>query len=227
MFNQKKWLVLFAALFLGLAIELFIPEGLVRIAHAETKTTVKDSLDLLSAEDVWKNIFQDWKYGEMTDKKLVMNALAEVKNRDLELMSSSTDHIVNYHGKRYAITHDDYQVLLQIVQAEAGYEDIIGRILVANVVLNRVEVGFCGKTITDVVFAKDQFSPVANGYIFRVVPDETTIEAVERALKGEDHSQGALYFMNRKLASKKGIRWFDKHLKFLFKHGGHEFYKEK
>lgn len=222
MFNRKKWLVLFAALFLGLAFELFAPEGFVRTANAET-----DSLDLLCTEDVWKDVFQDWKYGEMTDEKLAMNALAEVKNRDLELMSSSTDHIVNYHGKRYAITHDDYEVLLQIVQAEAGYEDIIGRILVANVVLNRVEVGFCGNTITDVVFAEGQFSPVAIGSIFYVTPDETTIEAVERALKGEDHSQGALYFMNRALASKKGIRWFDKNLKFLFKHGGHEFYKEK
>ena len=252
MFNHKKWFGLFVALFLGMAAYMFAPESFVRTANAETKyeatkAVLKDNdaeeakevlksndveeaktvTGFLSAEDVWKDVFQDLKYGEMTDKKLAALALAEVKNRDLALMSSSTDHIVNYHGKRFAITDDDYQVLLQIVQAEAGGEDVIGKMLVANVVLNRVEVGFCGNTISEVVFAKGQFAPVASGRIFRVTPDEVTIEAVERAINGEDHSRGALYFMCRELASKRGIRWFDNNLKFLFKHGCHEFYAEK
>ena len=142
-------------------------------------------------------------------------------------MSCSTDHIVNYHGQRFAITDDEYQVLLKIVEAEAPDEDIKGKMLVANVVLNRLELGFGGDTISEVVFAKGQFEPVSNGRIFKVTPSEKTIEAVERVLKGEDESQGALYFMARKLASKKGIKWFDENLVFLFKHGGHEFFTEK
>lgn len=236
MFIQKKWFVLFAALFLGLAAELFAPEGFVRTANAETVKNVtvenkvegsKPSFELVNAENVWKQVYMEFKYGEMTEEKLAAIALAGVKNHDLSLMSNSTDHIVNYHGKRFAITDDDYQVLLKIVHAEAGGEDIIGRILVANVVLNRLEIGFGGRTISDVVFDEGQFAPVANGRIFKVKPDETTVEAVERALNGEDHSQGALYFMCRPLASKKGIRWFDKHLQFLFKHGCHEFFVEK
>lgn len=233
MFNQKKWFGLFVALFLGLAICIFAPESFIRTANADAVNVIFDAeeetvaLDLLSSEEVWKNVFKEFAYGEMTEKKLAAIALAEVKQRDLALMSSSTDHIVNYHGKRFAITDDDYQVLLQIVQAEASGEDIMGKMLVANVVLNRVEVGFCGNTISEVVFAKGQFAPVESGRIFRVTPDAVTIEAVERVLNGEDHSQGALYFMCRELASKKGIRWFDKHLKFLFKHGCHEFYVEK
>ncbi len=239
MFKQKKWFVLFAALFLGLAVQIFAPEGFVRTANAEAKKAVikvelentteetKASLDLICAEDVWKNVYHEFKYGEMTDAKLAAIALAEVKKRDLDLMSSSTDHIVNYHGKRFAITDDDYQVLLKIVHAEASTEDVIGRILVANVVLNRREIGFGGDTIAEVVFDEGQFAPVANGRIFRVTPDEVTIEAVERALNGEDYSQGALYFMQRDAASKRGIRWFDNHLTFLFKHGCHEFFTEK
>ena len=223
MFNQKKWFGLFAALFLGMAAYVFAPESFVRTVNAETE----ESYDLLCAEDVWKKVFQEFEYGEMTGEKLVARALAEVQKRDLELMSNATDHIVNYHGKRFAITDDDYQVLLQIVQAEASTEDVIGRMLVANVVLNRREIGFGGYTITEVVFAEGQFAPVANGRIFRVKPDQVTIEAVERAINGEDHSQGALYFMQRDAASKKGIRWFDNHLTFLFKHGCHEFYVEK
>lgn len=237
MYNQKKWFVMFAALFLGVAAYMFAPESFVRTANAETKwiekeVELKDAEEnkefaLICAEDVWKQTFRELKYGEMTGEKLAAFALSEVRTRDLALMSSSTDHIVNYHGRRFAITEDDYQVLLKIVHAEAGGEDIKGRMLVANVILNRLEVGFGGDTVTEVVFAKGQFSPVSNGRIFKVTPDETTIEAVERVLNGEDYSRGALYFMARELASKKGVRWFDKHLKFLFKHGCHEFYIEK
>lgn len=209
MFIQKKWFVLFAALFLGLAVELFLPERFVKTADAQTEECVQ----LVTTEDIWKEIF-----AEVQD---------EAKERGLDLMSSSTDHIVNYHGKRFAITDDDYQVLLRIVQAEAGGEDIKGRMLVANVVLNRLEIGFGGDTISEVVFAKNQFAPVSDKRFFTVTVNEVTIEAVERVLNGEDYSQGALYFMCRPLASKKGIRWFDKNLKFLFEYGCHEFYVEK
>jgi len=215
MFNQKKWFVLVVALFLGLAAELFAPDETLKTAAAATKaemTTLVDASEQLSfvcTEDIWTA------------------ALNRAEKRDLALMSSSTDHIVNYHGERFAITEDDYQVLIRIVEAEAGGEDIKGRMLVANVVLNRLEIGFGGRTISDVVFSKGQFSPIADGRFFKVTPSETTIEAVERVLDGEDYSEGALYFMCRELASKRGRRWFDKNLKFMFKHGCHEFYVEK
>ena len=237
MFNQKKWFVLFAVFFMGLAVEVFAPEESVRTANAAAQSVkfVKleeentgEQLSTVCPEDIWEEVYRELMYGtEMTGQKLIALALAEVKERELSLMSSSTDHIVNYHGKRFAITDDDYQVLLRIVEAEAGGEDIKGRMLVANVVLNRLEIGFGGNTISDVVFYEGQFSPVASGKIFKVTPSETTIEAVERVLAGEDESQGALYFMCRELASKKGIRWFEKNLTFLFKHGCHEFYIEK
>lgn len=219
MFKQKTWCVLFAALLLGLAAELFAPEMLVGTAAAAEKAgacffeeclaDVSEPLAPVCTEDIWKAVYQ------------------EVMSNDLILMSNSTDHIVKYHGRKFAITQDDYQVLLQIVEAEAGSEDIKGRMLVANVILNRLEIGFGGDTISEVVFDEGQFSPVADGRFFKVVPTEDTIEAVERVLAGEDVSEGAIYFMCRERASKKGIRWFDKKLKFLFKHGGHEFYSEK
>ena len=37
------------------------------------------------------------------------------------------------------MSDEDYQNLLQIVEAEAGTEDIKGRIMVANVIMNRVK----------------------------------------------------------------------------------------
>lgn len=49
-----------------------------------------------------------------------------------------------------------------------------------------------------------------------------TIRCVDRALDGEDYSNGALYFMNRKASGRKA-GWFDSRLTYLFAHGGHDF----
>ena len=49
-------------------------------------------------------------------------------------------------------SESDDNVLLRIVQAEAGNCDIEGRVMVANVILNRVESGSFPNTITKVVY---------------------------------------------------------------------------
>ena len=128
----------------------------------------------------------------------------------------------------YNLSEEDYKVLLRIVEAEAGGEDIEGRMLVASVVLNRVESDDFPDTVKEVVFQKEngtaQFSPAYSGRYDRVTVSEATIEAVERVLNGEDLSCGALYFAARKRADSDSMRWFDEKLTFLFAHGGHEFF---
>lgn len=124
---------------------------------------------------------------------------------------------------------EELEVLLRIVEAEAGCEDEDGKLLVANVVLNRVENESFPDTVTEVVFQRGkgvtQFSPVANGRFYTVEISKETESAVERALAGEDISDGALYFAARKYADSSRMRWFDENLTFLFAHGGHEFFK--
>lgn len=132
-------------------------------------------------------------------------------------------------GERGGFSAEEIEVLQRIVEAEAGCEDEEGKLLVANVVLNRVKDEAFPDTISDVVFQKDgkvtQFSPVASGSIYQVEVSEETVAAVNRALEGEDISEGALYFAARKYASKKNMKWFDENLTFLFRHGGHEFFR--
>lgn len=129
----------------------------------------------------------------------------------------------------YELPEDELEVLLRIVEAEAGSEDEDGRLLVANVVLNRVNSESFPNTVSEVVFQQSkgvtQFSPVASGRYYTVEVTEETVSAVERALAGEDISRGALYFASRKRADSTKMRWFDTHLTFLFEHGGHEFFK--
>lgn len=129
----------------------------------------------------------------------------------------------------YDLPDQELDTLLRIVEAEAGNEDEDGKLLVANVVLNRVNDAHFPDSVSEVVFQREkgvsQFSPVANGSFYRVEVSEETIAAVGRALMGEDISEGALYFVARKYADRGKLKWFDNHLTYLFVHGGHEFFK--
>lgn len=128
----------------------------------------------------------------------------------------------------YDISDKDYEVLLRIVEAEAGGEDETGKLLVANVVLNRVESSKFPDTVEEVVFQQSggcyQFSPVSNGRYESVCVSEETYDAVERALMGEDLSEGALYFVSEKYADPEKLEWFHSKLTLLYSHGGHNFY---
>lgn len=128
----------------------------------------------------------------------------------------------------YQLTAEDYDALLRIVEAEASGEDETGRLLVANVVLNRVENEAFPDTVYEVVYqqqdGKAQFSPVGSGKIDRVTVSDETRAAVERALAGEDASGGALYFVNPSLADAGNLRWFRSHLTLVQAYHGHEFY---
>lgn len=132
--------------------------------------------------------------------------------------------------ERYSLSENELEILFRIVEAEAGCEDEDGRVLVANVILNRLTDEQFPDSIREIVFQREkgvtQFSPVADGSFDAVTVSDTTRAAVRRALEGEDLSQGALYFASRKYADSERMRWFDEKLHFLFSYGGHEFFTE-
>lgn len=129
------------------------------------------------------------------------------------------------------LSKEELDVLYRIVEAEATGEDIYGKILVANVVINRVNDEEFPDTISEVVFQKVgqayQFAPTKDGRYWKVTVSKSTKEAVKRALAGEDYSEGALYFFARKLTTEKKASWFDNSLRKVVKYGCHEFYANK
>ena len=122
------------------------------------------------------------------------------------------------------LTEEEENYLLHLVAAEAGGCDLVGQILVANVVLNRVESSVFPDTVGEVIFQKNQFSPTINGSIWSSTITDSVREAVERALAGEDFSEGATFFSARARLDSDSMSWFDNNLNWLFKHDGHEFY---
>lgn len=152
------------------------------------------------------------------------------KEEMLRLRTEENKKLLEEQAKRDArasinCSDEDYNTLLRIVQAEAGVCDEKGKILVANVIINRVKSPRFPNTIRGVVYQANQFSPVSNGSINRVRVTQETIDCVDRALAGEDYSQGALFFMNRGRSRSGAVGWFDRSLTYLFSHDGHEFFK--
>ncbi|MCC8139158.1 MAG: cell wall hydrolase [Lachnospiraceae bacterium] len=122
------------------------------------------------------------------------------------------------------LEEQEYQILLRIVEAEAGGEDITGKMLVAGVVLNRVKSEAFPGSVTEVVYEKNngtaQFSPTVDGRLDAISVSADTEQAVARVLGGEDISQGALYF--RSVYCDGG--WFDRALSRVCEYGNHIFY---
>ncbi len=126
------------------------------------------------------------------------------------------------------LSDEDYEALCRIVHCEAGNQDAVGKILVANVILNRVDNERFPNSVKEVVFQKTgncvQFSPTRKGgSYYKLTPTQDTIDCVNRALAGEDYSEGALFF-SCKSSSKS---WFNTKLQLVLVHGPHYFYKYK
>jgi len=162
------------------------------------------------------------------------NVFAEEKEQVIGISreAASGQRVVDYQKlvrcEPILFSKEELDALYHIVESEAGIEDEEGKLLVANVVLNRVDSDCFPNTITEVVLQREngvtQFAPVSNGRFWKVKISEETIRAVDRALEGEDISQGALFFVARKYADSQRIKWFDEKLTYLFTHGGHEFF---
>ena len=191
----------------------------VNAAWLSTQPVYQLKLELKEIEEKAKDMQETYEPGSM-GMGIADRAVSEQR---------VVDYTVIEQQPLYQFSDEELEVLLRIVEAEAGGEDEDGRLLVANVVLNRVNSEEFPNTVSEVVFQKEgavaQFSPAYSGKYYRVEVSDATISAVGRALMGEDISQGALYFVARKRADGNSLKWFDEKLVFLFEHGGHEFFK--
>lgn len=94
------------------------------------------------------------------------------------------------------IESGEYDELAILVQAEAGNQDQVGKQLVVDVVLNRVESEDFPDTIHEVIVQKHQFSTVWDGAWQRAEKNVTAsdYEAVEAELSGDRLDTRILYF---------------------------------
>lgn len=113
----------------------------------------------------------------------------------LRLPGSGDSRLVLSDGTIVPVTSDEFDLLTRVVQAEAGGEPFEGKVAVAAVVLNRVRSSKYPNSVWEVLHQPGQFTPVQEGTLPKKV-DSSSVEAVKRALGGEDPTGGALFFYN-------------------------------
>ncbi len=101
-------------------------------------------------------------------------------------------------GQTAAISAEELKLLANIIYCEAGSESYVGKVAVGNVIMNRVKSASQPNTITEVVYAKGQFSPVRNGSLQRALSsdkaDAACYQAAIEALAGAQPVGGKLFF---------------------------------
>lgn len=227
----KERSLLFTLIYCILAVVLVSNTGVAEIEKKDisvvyakgNKVVEADTIADTNAEEETTQEINDYEEQQETIEEsnaamrlLVADELAQAEKERREL-----------EEKRIHLSEKETAILQRIVEAEATGEDIKGKMLVANVIMNRVNSDKFPNTVEEVVFAKGQFSPIRDGRYYKVEITDETVEAVERVLNGEDESKGATYFMERKYANKKNASWFDRALTKVTEHGVHEFFLEE
>ena len=97
-----------------------------------------------------------------------------------------------------AISAEELKLLANIIYCEAGSESYVGKVAVGNVIMNRVKSASQPNTITEVIYAKGQFSPVRNGSLQRALSsdkaDAACYQAAIEALSGAQPVGDKLFF---------------------------------
>lgn len=209
--------------FTGQINQAVVPER--KIVRAEEEDSELEETLIIEEDDSAFGLSAVATYSFNRRRMVTNQELTEVEvERQLVTQADQLDE-----STRRIISKKEYDILVRIVEAEAGGESKDARQMIAGVILNRVDNERFPDNIEGVVFQRTgksaQFSPISNGSYYRVKIQETTKQAVDKVLQGEDKSQGALYFMVRAISTPRNVRWFDNHLTKVAQKGVIEFYK--
>lgn len=116
-------------------------------------------------------------------------------------------------------TEKEKYMLAKIAMAEAEGCSIKAKELVIHTVLSRIESDRFPNTVEEVIFQKNQFTPISDGRWNKVEPNEECWQALENVLSSSE-SKDILFF-----ESCKGDSWHNKNLELVCEEDGLRFYR--
>ena len=129
---------------------------------------------------------------EIADREAAEKAARKEKYRDLG---------------SYTADVDDLTLLAALIYCEAGNQPEDGKIAVGAVVMNRLNCASYPDTLRGVIGASGQFSPVASGFLAKVLSrnkiPQSCYDAAARAMAGETTVGSAMHF--RRVGKHDGI----------------------
>lgn len=214
----------------GAGTETYETDAPADAGTGETESTSEDSrqTQLRNQTSMWLSSI-----AESLDNVKEPETTVEPEDSSGAQAIQSASQITSDAGKVIAenrsMSYTDYSTLLNIVEAECTGGDEKSKLLVADVILNRVADSHFPDNVYDVVWQRvggtAQFSPTQDGRMGTLTITDSTIKAVKEAISGKNISEGALFFMARESSSSKNVDWFDETLEYLYSYGGHDYYK--
>ena len=153
---------------------------------------------------------QDTKNKSIKDYSTLANNTQQTKEAEKE-DTEECQQVMN-------LSDEQINLLSKLVAAEARGESYEGQVAVAAVVLNRVQDSRFPDSIEGVIYQKNAFSVVRNGYI-KAERTEESDKAVKDALYGNDPTNNAIYFWNPDISTCNWINTLNPH----FRIGNHVF----
>ena len=95
----------------------------------------------------------------------------------------------------YSITEEEIELIALVTMAEAEGESELGKRLVIDTILNRVdsELGYMPDTVTEVIYQPDQFSSMRNGRVDKCYVTEEIVQLVREEIESRTNYD-VLYF---------------------------------
>lgn len=112
-------------------------------------------------------------------------------------------------------TESDISLIAKVTMAEAEGESILGKRLVIDTILNRVDSPYCPNTVSGVIFQPNQFTCVNNGRLNRCYVKNDIYNLVKQEMNKRTNKN--VFFFRTGCYSSYGIP--------LFKEGYHYFSK--
>ena len=132
-------------------------------------------------------------YEEITDEEIQTHIKETEQKKDIPVngiietteVGQSSEELPQERVKVNEFTFDEATLLMRIAQAEGGTQGADGMWLIMSAVMNRVSDPEWPDNITDVIYQKNQFSPVSDGRLNKVELSTEVHTALARIEKGE------------------------------------------
>lgn len=188
------------------------------------KYTEDDSVIFTTEAKIEPEVVEDLKFIKSLATTETFDLFNENKQKEIEEQQRlEKEKRLKEQQKRNSMsaTDNELDMLAKIIYAEARGESYDGKVAVGAVVLNRVRSTKYPNNIRDVIFARNQFSPVSDGSYYSARPSESEYQAARDALNGVDPTNGALTFY----AHKSIYSRYHESLTHTATIGNHKFFK--
>lgn len=122
-------------------------------------------------------LFEKYQATQKLEEKKSEMAVGILEVVEEEIVNEETTKYV------YTITNEERELLAKLLYCEGGIESEECQRAIVSVIFNRLENGYWGNTLHNVIYAKGQFEPVSKGLLNKAKPKQQQYDAIDYVLK--------------------------------------------